>query len=660
MCLSFCFGLFIVLSLIFHLGELTLNTVFLAEIYQSRSLTWFTIVTGLLVLPLVTIHFVSALLILQKKNEDKTKSGKTVPVLLHIFLLGFAWRHLKILLESDIKTKKRDFADLSLLRLFYTFSASLPILTIQGFMIITSNNSWIVHCALAINLISISWGLASFRRQYDSSDFENVVLTWPGTVFRLLWRLGEITSRVISLGIFASIYFSWIFLVICLHWITMMCCVCSSVLGNVNVVGMNKGHKFIMSGLVSYIYIFCHVNMSVEKTKFHYITFYTIMFLENSLLTVIWFFTTQDTNNFKMQIVVVINGFACIISIISMLVYYRFFHIPSMKISLYGKDKVCVQDGCINCKLSLCAKHSHLLQRPFSAGWVSQYQKALHDGNYYKNLLQDSYIDSMSEWETCSSTTASSKLSKKSNSTGKKTRKVPIQLSGTYSHRHFVDADIVDNVCCESDTDASTTETHHMTSSEDSIISELSIQFPPQGIQASDKKKLLTESWDNLKGIDNPVFDKNSVHPLFAFRPISAQSLEEWYSDGYSTDHTSDYQLPVTVLAKNSRHSMSLASSDCTDCTVCKYMKVFHSRRKYPKAPSSIVSRHERITEESEDMMHVEFDKLDTPRSRAWYNCSESGDSAFPQENFSSSNLDMTLSEEEEEGVFETGAEIII
>lgn len=87
-------------------------------------------------------------------------------------------------------------------------------------------------------------------------------------------------------------------------------------------------------------------------------------------------------------------------------------------------------------------------------------------------------------------------------------------------------------------------------------------------------------------------------------------------------------------------------------------MKAFNARRRYPKAPSSIVSRHERIEEESEEKLHA-LDKLETPRSGAWYNCSESGDSAFPQENFSSSNLDTTLSEEEE-GVFETGAEIII
>ena len=658
MCLSVCFVVFITLSLIFHLGEIILNSLFLVEIYQKSSVTWFTILTGLLVLPLVTIQFVSILLILQKKSTEKTESSKAVPVILHILQLGFVWRHLKILFESDIKTKKHDFADLSLLGLFYTFSASLPILAIQGFMIITTDSSWVVQCAAGFNLLSISWGIASFRRQYDSNDFENVVLTFPGTLFRLLWRLGEITARILSLGIFASLYYSWIFLVICLHWVTMMCCVCSSVLGNLNALGMNRGHKLIMSGLVSYIYIFCHVNMSVEKTKFHYITFYTIMFMENSLLTVIWFFTAQDTNNFKIHVIVFIIGLSYVISIISMLVYYRFFHIPSIKISLYGKDKICVQDGCINCKLSLCAKHSHLLQRPFSAGWVSQYQKALHDGNYYKNLLQDSFIDSMSEWETSSSTT-SSRHSKHSTSTGKKAKKVPIQLSGTYSHRHFVDADIVDNVCCDSDTDASTTETHRMTSSEDSIISELSIQFPPQGIAVSDKKKLLTENWDNLMQADNPAFEKNnSVHPLFAFRPISAQSLEEWYSDGYSTDHSSDYQLPVTVLAKNNRNSMSIASSDCTDCTVCKYMKAFNARRRYPKAPSSIVSRHERIEEENEEKM-PELDKLETSQSRAWYNCSESGDSAFPQENFSSSNLDTTLSEEEE-GVFETGAEIII
>lgn len=102
----------------------------------------------------------------------------------------------------------------------------------------------------------------------------------------------------------------------------MMCCVCLLVLENVNVVGMNKGYKFIMSGFVFYIYIFCYVNMSVEKFKFYYIIFYIIMFLENSLLIVIWFFIVKDINNFKMYVVVFIIGFVFVILVIFMLVYY--------------------------------------------------------------------------------------------------------------------------------------------------------------------------------------------------------------------------------------------------------------------------------------------------------------------------------------------------
>lgn len=87
-------------------------------------------------------------------------------------------------------------------------------------------------------------------------------------------------------------------------------------------------------------------------------------------------------------------------------------------------------------------------------------------------------------------------------------------------------------------------------------------------------------------------------------------------------------------------------------------MKVFNVRRRYFKVLSFIVLRYERIEEESEEKLYV-LDKLEIFRSGVWYNCSEFGDSVFFQENFSFSNLDIILFEEEE-GVFEIGVEIII
>ena len=663
-CLPILFGFYIFLSLVLHIGEIVLNGFFAAQfLEQGSNSTWFTIIVGLMVLPMVTIQLVSAVLLLQRRSSQLSCVETMVTVVMHFFQLGFIWRHIRILKEDDVLWKKRDFADMCLLRMFYAFSASLPIFGIQVYTLVSSTpNGWVVYSASATSLVAICWALCSFRRQYETSDFESIVLTWPGTMFRLIWRLGEMVARLVALAVFASVYGSWVFVVIGLHWVTMLTCICTSVLGHLDVAGMNCCHKFIMNLLVSYIYIFCHINFSDENAQFRYITYYTIMFLENAVLVVVWIFTVENNDTLQVHSIIFISSLAFFVGMVSMAIYYRFFHIPSTKLSSVAKDNMCVPDGCINCKLSLCAKHSFVLQRPFSAGWVSQYQKALYDGHYYKNLLQDSLIDSMSEWEVGSSSSDSTSEGGGSQTQHFKKRPMVFKSSGTYSHRRFIQSGIQQQsaIGTDSETDASSVVSHpHLSSSDDTADSDISFSHGPDDIKGS-QIHLLTESWDNLLAAVNEGYETDtSVHPLTAFRPISAQSLEDWYSDGYSTDHTTDsYPLPITVLAKNNRYSISVAS-DSTDCTMCKNIKAYRNR-KYSQKPRKPNVVKDKIIEEREEKSFSDAkESIDTPRSSAWYNCGESSDSACPQEYLSSSNLETTFSEEEE-GVYESGMELII
>jgi hypothetical protein len=142
--------------------------------------------------------------------------------LLHVFQLGFVWRHIRLITEDEIKWKKRDLADLCILRMFYTFSASLPIFGMQVYLIINNNSfDWLIISATTTTLVAIGWALASYRRQNEAELSEGTVLTWPGTIFRLIWRFGEVISRIISLIVFATLYKSWIFMVICFfHFIS--------------------------------------------------------------------------------------------------------------------------------------------------------------------------------------------------------------------------------------------------------------------------------------------------------------------------------------------------------------------------------------------------------------------------------------------------------
>lgn len=104
----------------------------------------------------------------------------------------------------------------------------------------------------------------------------------------------------------------------------------------------------------------------------------------------------------------------------------------------------------------------------------------------------------MFEWEICFLIIVSFKYFKNIILIGRKSKKVFIQLLGIYSYRYFVDADIVENVCCDFDTDVFIIEIYRMLFSEDLIISEFFIQFFSQGMGVLDKKKLLIENWDNF------------------------------------------------------------------------------------------------------------------------------------------------------------------
>ncbi|KAK3089366.1 hypothetical protein FSP39_003059 [Pinctada imbricata] len=619
-CLSVLFGCYIFVSLVLHVGEIALNALFASQMLAlGVSQTWLTITVGLMTLPMVTVQLVSAMLLLQRRSAQMTCGHTAVTIIMHILQLGFVWRHIRIMREDDPVWRKRDFADLCLLRLFYAFSASLPIFGIQVYMMIITSESlgWIILSASATTLMAIGWSLASFRRQYETNDIEGIALTCPGTLFRLIWRLGETVARLLALGVFASVYGSWIFVVIGLHWMTMLTCICTSVLGHLDVSGMDRCHKFIMNLLVSYIYVFCHINFNTENSQFRYITYYVIMFFENAVLLTVWVLTVEHNDSLKVHSILFIASLSFFVGIVSMT------YITDVSI--------------------------------------------FHPQNWQ---LMDSLIDSMSEWEIeSSSSDSTSEVGGREREQSQHFKKRPIvfKSSGTYSHRRFIEPDERQtnlSAGSESDTDGSSVISHHhLSSNSSSDDSDISLNNGVDNINSS-KIHLLTESWDNLIDAVNDGYETDtSVHPLTAFRPISAQSLEDWYSDGYSTDHTSDasYQLPITVLAKNNRYSISVAS-DSTDCTLCNTLKDYRDRnvpQRTRHAKKSRVSKQEKIIEEREDKSFSEDkDFVETPRSTAWYNCGESSDSACPQEYVSSSNLETTF--EEEEGVQESGMELII
>lgn len=91
----------------------------------------------------------------------------------------------------------------------------------------------------------------------------------------------------------------------------------------------NQCEEALFNLIVAFIYIFTFFNVRDEPTRYKYLTFYTICFLENTLLLFTWFFSfnlsTPDILWFRISGLV--GDYALFfLGILCMVLYYLYFH----------------------------------------------------------------------------------------------------------------------------------------------------------------------------------------------------------------------------------------------------------------------------------------------------------------------------------------------
>lgn len=275
-----------------------------------------------------------------------SKISKYSVIGLHCAQLGIFWRYAKLFVPVDLRYVKHEVRDLCILRLIHAFCEAAPMLLIQCYILMTlqatedSNinsvkiktlggqlsthlvqQSTIVHqyqqktfkdlntISAFLSLFSVCWALASFSKNVRVHNVHRLVLTWLGVIFQFFWRLGTVTSRVLSLTAYASVYRKWIFLVISkfndkrkfigssnfsflvyflvLHWISMFLWLISPK-NAFHGEQITRLKKMLLSGLVAFIYVFAYINLQEVNHKQKMTVFYIVMFLENCLLVSLW------------------------------------------------------------------------------------------------------------------------------------------------------------------------------------------------------------------------------------------------------------------------------------------------------------------------------------------------------------------------------------
>lgn len=291
-------------------------------------------------------------------------------VVLHVFQLGVLWRYAKLLVPVNLQNIKHEVRDLCMIRLLHAFLESAPMLLLQlhvlvsmqtdenkmgsssssssstelrlktigdGHILPSGPHSYPTSAILLqqnrtfkdlntisamLSLFSVCWALASFSKNVRRPNVHRLVLTWLGVIFQFFWRLGTVISRVTALTVYASLYKSWVFLVIVLHWLSMLLWLISP--KNVfHGEKISRTKKTLFSAMIAFVYVFAYINLQEVNHRHKMASFYVVMFLENVLLVCLWMVGIWPERDERWMLVpiTVLASFA--VGILFMLTYYR-------------------------------------------------------------------------------------------------------------------------------------------------------------------------------------------------------------------------------------------------------------------------------------------------------------------------------------------------
>ncbi|XP_006619309.1 uncharacterized protein LOC102680768 [Apis dorsata] len=288
-------------------------------------------------------------------------------LLLHSTQVGVLWRYFKLFIPVNLTYVKHEVRELCVLRLIHAFCEAAPMLLLQLYLLSIginndSNNevektkenesrdndklAKLTAVSAGLSLWSVCWAVASFSKGAARlRNLERLVLTWLGVLAQLAWRLGTVSARVGVLVAYASLYGGqWLLIVMALHWLSMLMWLL------LTPDGLFHGgehlpilRKTSLASLLAFVYIFAYVNLHETNHRQKMIIFYTVMFLENSLLIGVWIVGVNRTDFLPHQhhpnpVTLVLTLLALFFGgMFFMGLYYRFFHVRRLRYEAGGR-----------------------------------------------------------------------------------------------------------------------------------------------------------------------------------------------------------------------------------------------------------------------------------------------------------------------------------
>ncbi|PNF23341.1 hypothetical protein B7P43_G15081 [Cryptotermes secundus] len=221
-------------------------------------------------------------------------------------------------------------SDAALLRLFHCFLHAAPQAILQLMILIfhqshASSVQAIQARAVICSLVSVAWSLTSYHRSVRNARDDKEKLEWQGAVMQFCWHLMSTVSRVLALSLLASLFPAWMGTVCLCHW-----CVMSAWLAvghQHTAVCATRCEELLFSLVLGLAYILAFIAPRDGPTRYSYLAYYLVFFMENTGALVVWCVASSSAQNPVLYYgAVVAQVVAFLLALTFMLLYYRYFH----------------------------------------------------------------------------------------------------------------------------------------------------------------------------------------------------------------------------------------------------------------------------------------------------------------------------------------------
>ena len=219
--------------------------------------------------------------------------------------------------------------DLAIIELFTAFLEDAPQLVLQLYVLVSRGqfdpssprDIWVV-ISTCISLASFSKSLVNYATCVRAIDEAAGQIAWYSVLAIMGWRLCLLFARLVAMVLFASVFKAWLILFMILHGVIMLALF---TIQEVKLFPESPSKRFFIRAMVAYMSVFCYFSIEGKQTRGWALTFYTIVFVENSCMIILWYYYSDFHGDWG-PILLSIEWGSFVTGLLFMILYYGWLH----------------------------------------------------------------------------------------------------------------------------------------------------------------------------------------------------------------------------------------------------------------------------------------------------------------------------------------------